>query len=54
MSAIKKNQIVDNQIQIPVELLRKESDLFVVSLILPRTYFREPFLLILLQNHLIF
>lgn len=43
MSTIDKNQVVEDQIQIPVELCKRGSDLFVVLLTLPRGYFREPF-----------
>lgn len=43
MSTIEKNQVVDDQIQIPVELCRRDTGLFVVLLRLPRGYFREPF-----------
>ena len=43
MSAIGQNQVVEDQIQIPVELCKRDSDLFVVLLTLPRGYFREPF-----------
>jgi len=43
MSTIDKNQVVEDQIKIPVELCKRDSDLFVVLLTLPRSYFREPF-----------
>ena len=43
MSTITRAQIVGDEIQIPVELWRNDSGIFVVSLSLPRTYFREPF-----------
>ena len=43
MSTIDKNQVVDDQIQIPVELCKRGSGLSVVLLTLPRGYFREPF-----------
>ena len=43
MSTIDKNQVVEDQIQIPVELCKRDSGLFVVLLTLPRGYFREPF-----------
>ncbi len=43
MSTIRQNQVVDNQVQIPVELCRRDPGLFVVLLTLPRGYFREPF-----------
>ncbi len=43
MSAIVQGQIVDDKVQIPVELYKRDSDLFVVSLTLPRGHFRDPF-----------
>ena len=43
MPTISKNKIVDDVVQIPVELQKRDSDLFVVSLSLPRGYFRDPF-----------
>ncbi len=43
MPTINQNRIVDDQIQIPVELWECSSELFIVSLTLPRGYFREPF-----------
>lgn len=43
MPTVAQNQIVDDQIQIPVELCKRGPGLFVVSLTLPRGYFRDPF-----------
>lgn len=43
MSIINRSQIVDGRVQIPFELRRSDSGLFVVSLMLPRGYFRDPF-----------
>ncbi len=43
MSNINKEYTTSENIRIPVDLLRNEQGLFVVSLLLPRTYFREPF-----------
>ena len=43
MSTIGKTEVVDDQVEIPVELCKRGSDLFVVLLTLPRVHFREPF-----------
>jgi len=40
---IDSKHIVEDQVQIPVELRKSGTDLFVVSLIWPRGYFRDPF-----------
>lgn len=43
MPTINQKEIAGDQIQIPVELWKDGSDLFVASLSLPRGYFRDPF-----------
>lgn len=43
MPTINQKEIVGDQVQIPVELQKRDSDLFVVSLSLPRGYFSDPF-----------
>ena len=42
MSTITKNPLVD-QVQIPIEILKRGNDFYVASLITSRTYFRDPF-----------
>lgn len=43
MPTINQKEIASDQVQIPVELQKRNSDLFVVSLSLPRGYFSDPF-----------
>lgn len=43
MPTISQKKIVSDQVEIPVELCKRDSHLFVVSLSLPRGHFKDPF-----------
>jgi hypothetical protein len=49
MSTITKKSVVD-EVKIPIELLKRGNDFYVVSLDISRTYFRDPFFIDSLAN----